>query len=82
MIGLVKYDSAPSTRFPFPLLNQPACCAYLTEHRHPNRLRVNEHTFTPVINLEYSLTGRALCLSQIVLDVILSAEGADHFISG
>jgi hypothetical protein len=35
-------------------------------------------TFNTVVNFHYSLTGRAGCLSWIVLDVRLSAEGADH----
>ena len=75
---LVIYCPTPSTRFPPILLNQSTLWTYLPIYRHHQGMRINEHTFTTVVNFHSSLTARAFCLSWIILKVRLSAEGAIH----
>ena len=77
---LVKNCPTVNTGIPVILLNQAAFQTKLPEHRQPWCIRINEHTFTSVVNLEYSFTGWADCLSWIVRYVRLSAKGADHLV--
>jgi len=78
MYRFVENRPAVNAGTSFVLLHQATLCADLAEHWHPWIIRVHEHTFPPIIDLEPSLAGWADSWSGIVTYFSLSAEGADH----